>query len=207
MRKVIPIGKIRKLFWHDRVFYSRGQKVKFWSKVLYKLSSILSVVFIVTASALFVGVFDLPNISNTGHDLDDRVVEVSESELQVVKSEYDSSLEKGFCVYGYANGENISVKEIVHDNEPLVQEKDRVSFLCIDETIDRLPKLMTSRYSLVGNIHTHPDHSRAKLSRGDAFAFGGIWYLQDTFGVYNGDRLEFFSPSSLSYGLEKYVED
>lgn len=207
MIKVILIGRIKKWFWHDRVFYSRGQKFKFWSIVLYKLSSILSVVFIVSVSALFVGVFDLPDISKTGHNLDDKSVEVPESELLKVKSKYDSSLEKGFCVYGYAHGEDIRVEEIVHDNEPLVQKEDRVSFLCIDETIDRLPRLMTSRYSLVGNIHTHPNHSRAKLSRGDAFAFGGLWSVQDTFGVYNGDSLEFFSPSSLSYGLDMYVEE
>lgn len=197
------LGKIKKYFWHNRVFHSRTHKLKYWMRVLHRASSVLSIVFLVSVTWIYIGAFDFPVLMQTAHDSDDRTVEISSSDIEEISSRYDEDLEKGFCLYGYADREKIVVEEVVHDDNPLSQSDGRISFVCGDESLDRAEELLTTNLTLVGNVHTHP--RGARLSRGDAFAFGSSMFLQDTYGVYNGEDLEFFSPGSLSDGLSKNV--
>lgn len=169
----------------------------------FTLVSLLSIILI--GVFLFVNIFGLPNGVSPGHDNDSRSVFIEDSEIDVIREKYDSDLEKGFCLYGDYSNDSIRVRDVVHDDNPVSQNKHSISFNCIDETVERLPKLVNDdSYRLIGNVHTHPRY--AKLSRPDAFTFGSFSLFQEAFGIYNGDELEFFTSRSLSYGLEKHVK-
>lgn len=203
---MIVIGRIKKWFWHNKVFYSRGQQVKFWSRVLVRFSLILNVVVLAVAGFLFLNVFGVPNDFGSSHDEDRRSVYISDSDLKAVETVYDEDLEKGFCLYGSYSRYSIQVEDAVYVYNPEVQTDSSISFSCFEQTVERLPKLVNNdSYYLIGNIHTHPEYAR--LSRPDAFVFGATSMLMETFGIYNGEELKFFTSRSLSYGLDKYVED
>ena len=200
------IGRIKKWFWHNQVFHSRGQQVKFWIRVSAKFTLILNLLFLGTMVFLFVNVFGVPNAIDADHGEDIRSVYIDDSDVDVLREKYDEDLEKGFCVYGSYSRYSVQIEDVVHNSDPMIQDEGSIRFNCIDETVERLPELVNNEsYYLIGNIHTHPEY--AKLSRPDAFTFGVTNMFQETFGVYNGVELEFFTSRSLSYGLDKYVED
>lgn len=198
-------SRLKRFFSSGIVFHSRIERVKWWMGTLKKFGDALSILFVFIAISVYLGVFGFSGFSQVAHGMDNREVNISEAEIYEVEKRYDEDLEKGFCVYGYEESGYLVVEEVVHDSNPMLQERGRIKFTCIDETVERLPELLSSDLSLIGNIHTHPDN--AVLSKGDVFSFGAMRFVQDTFGVYNGEELKFFTPESLSYSLNMNVEN
>lgn len=200
------IGRIRDWLWRERFFNSRFEELRFWLGVYVRFLFVLGVVAFAVVGYLFVNIFGVPGVPGSSHGEDTRSVYISDSDLKAVETVYDKDMEKGFCLYGSYSRYSIQVEDVVYVYNPEVQTEDSIRFDCVEQTKERLPKLLNNdSYYLIGNIHTHPDNAR--LSRPDAFIFGYLNVFQETFGVYNGERLEFFTSRSLSYGLEKYVED
>jgi proteasome lid subunit RPN8/RPN11 len=102
-------------------------------------------------------------------------------------------MENGFCLYGEVEDEQVVVDEVVYVDDPWEQTPTSMRFTCIPETLDRLPELlMQGDFGFLGIVHTHPSGS-ARLSSTDAAMLGGTFYLVKVSGVYNGDRLEFYT--------------
>lgn len=121
---------------------------------------------------------------------------ITHDQYQKINSKYNQTMEKGFCMYGTINSKQIVIKEIDYVNNPLSEAPDHVNFLCIDETIKRLPELyLNPNYKLLGNIHTHPDSSYPSYA--DVYSMGFLALVQRTYGIYNGEDLNFFGRKGL----------
>lgn len=122
---------------------------------------------------------------------DKKQVIISEKDYQIINKNYNSSIEKGFCLYGTINSEQIIIEEIDYVNQSLSSGQGYINFLCIRETIKRLPELYTNpHYKMIGNVHTHPVDPYPSYA--DVYSMGLLAPVQRTFGIYNGEKLNFF---------------
>jgi hypothetical protein len=203
---VIVLGRIRKFFWHDRVFHSRRHRLKFWSRFIGKCFSWTVIIGTFSIILLYANVIGFDMGSTISSEEDVRTVYVDADDVQKVKNLYEFEMEKGFCVYGNYSRYSIQVSEIVHEDDPIEQSQDSISFTCLDETMDRLPKLLfNDSYYFIGAIHTHPYNSM--LSSRDTFTFGALNFFLEVKGIYNGVDLDFFTSRSLRGELDKIVVD
>jgi proteasome lid subunit RPN8/RPN11 len=121
-------------------------------------------------------------------------VVISEEQVDVFDQHYTTELENGFCLYGEVEEEQVVVDEVVYVDDPLKQSRGAISFTCIPETLERLPKLLThGDFEFLGVVHTHPSGS-PRLSLTDAAnTLGMARAFVKVSGVYNGDRVDFYT--------------
>lgn len=138
-----------------------------------------------------------------GHSQDQRTVILSEDDRRNFLHNYTSNLEEGWCLYGSINETHIVIDDVVHSSTT-DKQSDRISFSCIPETVQQLTDWENPR--LIGDVHSHPDRSKSRLSRGDIHGWALVGPLVKVKGVYTvGDGAEFFTVQSLSTPLDKRV--
>lgn len=79
-------------------------------------------------------------------------------------------------------------------DDPLKQTRSSMKFSCISETLERLPELLKrDDFGFLGIVHTHPS-GESRLSLKDAAITLGVAVpFVRVSGIYNGDRLEFYT--------------
>lgn len=168
-----------------------------------KLNDALTAVILVSLAILFTRVTPVdPGIVVNGSGYE---VVVSEEQVDVFDQHYTTELENGFCLYGNVEDEQVVVDEVVPVDEPRKQSRGSISFTCVPETLNRLPKLLThGDFGFLGIVHTHPSGS-PRLSRSDAAILGSTFYLVKISGIYNGDEVEFYSFDDPRYSMPVQV--
>lgn len=122
----------------------------------------------------------------------EKEVVVPVSEYRVFDRSYNDSLEKGFCLFGDVDEDQVWIREVVLVEDPESQSAGSVDFDCVGEVGGRWKQLLlSSEYNFLGTAHTHPDYAR--LSRVDARNLGSSWWWASIRGIFSGNELSFFA--------------
>lgn len=172
-------------------------------KLWKKLNRAVSAVMLVSFAILFTRVTPIHmGMLENGSSYD---VVISEEQVDIFDQHYTTELENGFCLYGEVERQQVVVDEVVYVDEPEKQSRGAISFTCIPETLDRLPKLLRQGdFGFLGIVHTHPSGS-PRLSRSDAAMLGASWYFVRVSGVYNGEQIEFYTFEDPRYPMPLQV--
>lgn len=168
-----------------------------------RIETVFTVLVLVSALILFTRVYPLHLDSLSQGS--DRTVHMGQSDLQFLNDSYRPDLEQGYCLYGFIEDENAVILETVKA-EPSSQGRNHVSFSCLGETRERLSSLvLNSDYGFIGALHTHPPESSHRLSLADARTLGAAWFALDIKGIYDGERIAFYSVDRPGYGMKLEV--
>jgi proteasome lid subunit RPN8/RPN11 len=119
-------------------------------------------------------------------------VSFTESHVQWLDENYNSSVENGFCLFGHVDGEEVVVEQVELIDNPVSQSRDSMTPTCIPQIYARSNQLLLNKdYRFVGLIHTHPEY--ATLSELDRRTFHSFDSVLTVFGVYNGEKIAMYS--------------
>lgn len=157
-----------------------------------KLRNAIISVLLVSAAILFTRVTPIHmGMLENGSSYE---VVISGEQVDVFGQCYTEELEQGFCLYGEIEDEQVVVDEVVYVDDPMKQSRTAIEFTCIPETLERLPRLLKQGdFGFVGAVHSHPSSGIPQLSTNDAAILGTTWFVQKVSGIYNGDRVEFYT--------------
>lgn len=168
-------------------------------KLWKKLDRAVSAVFLVSFAILFTLVS--PVGLGMWEDGSSYEVVISEEEIQTFDQHYTEELENGFCLYGEIENEQVVVDEVIYVDEPRNQSRGAISFTCVPETLERLPKLLKQGdFGFLGIVHTHPRSSQLSLKdAANTLGMGRIFIKVS--GVYNGNQVEFYTFEDPRYPM------
>jgi len=173
-------------------------------QVLRKLRNAVIAVLLVCTAILFTRVTPI-EMGMLGNGSEYEVV-ISEKQVDVFDQYYTEEMENGFCLYGEVEDEQVIVDEVVYVNEPRKQSKGAISFTCIPETLDRLPKLLThGDFGFLGTVHTHPESDRLSLmDAANTLGVGRVFVKVS--GIYNGNQVEFYTFEDPRFPMQLQVK-